>query len=958
MNERKLFQNGITLIALVISIIVMLILAGVSLNATIGDNGIITQAQNATYLQSCSALSDFLNQKYIDDELDNIVANNDDGTTKSSVEKLYDNYSDWFFKEGSNNYVIKEYTTKDSEGNSSIGFIKLRLIRKNNLPEEIKKQIVGGEANNDDTASYEQLKDVYGVTGDLQVYYCADGIESSIGANYASSASSDSYDGTKTIYSSSSDLSKAIASTFGKEAKDMSMQDLRTINELNISNDSGMTDLSALKDLPNLQTITLNNYQGSLNGIQKAYKLTSIYFNNSKKIQNIDYTGLEKVTGLQEIRFYNPNDIEVEKMCNTMKNTNYTKLKRIFIYGTWNEYWKNFYAWAGQEIISNNHSELSSLKYFNNLTKETKESVENLIFANCNLTTTEGIEEFTNVTKLRLSTNLLQNINGLQNLKKLNWLALSNNPNLTNINQLKEISTLKYIKLDSITQLSDISAILINSSPNSIDASDCNNLNFGTEVWTNNENALIKKFGKVSNLLLANKYSLLFSDREVIKVDSSADASSIMTLSGKTTLKSLSLSGNKNLSNEQLQSLLKSLPNLENVNLDSTNLSSLEFAKNKTKLRRISFRNTGVTNIIDLENNNKLGFIRFDNVKATVELYKENDETFNNKIVKIIETTYNYQCSEDNDEVMEHGGGFIPIAQVYFDNINKLINLTKFFIRYYDMTNYNIDFSGTKLKNLYVQFNNHRTIKVPSTIENISTIWRTYFSVDNITNLKQLSGNGVALIKCDNINTMFNDSQNGVTCSFRGDVLDDFKYIKDYVGPWVGSFSWSGETNVGQKYGIFDSSYLSTMTNCNSIYINCLSSNRLNGEDFENYTRDFTLELSGCKVDTFEKVNLATHLKELKLPDNRIADISFFMDGIENSNITKLNLSGNNLTNLCTYKDTNGNTISIKTTEILAKLPNLQYVDLSKNEELTDFTALKNLGFTETSENSKIFVKQ
>ena len=44
-------KNGITLIALVISIIVMLILAGVSLNATIGDNGIITQAQNAKQAQ-------------------------------------------------------------------------------------------------------------------------------------------------------------------------------------------------------------------------------------------------------------------------------------------------------------------------------------------------------------------------------------------------------------------------------------------------------------------------------------------------------------------------------------------------------------------------------------------------------------------------------------------------------------------------------------------------------------------------------------------------------------------------------------------------------------------------------------------------------------------------------------------------------------------------------------------
>ena len=53
-------KSGITLIALVISIIVMLILAGVSLNATIGDNGIITQAQNATYMQSVAVLEEYL----------------------------------------------------------------------------------------------------------------------------------------------------------------------------------------------------------------------------------------------------------------------------------------------------------------------------------------------------------------------------------------------------------------------------------------------------------------------------------------------------------------------------------------------------------------------------------------------------------------------------------------------------------------------------------------------------------------------------------------------------------------------------------------------------------------------------------------------------------------------------------------------------------------------------------
>jgi hypothetical protein len=51
-NKFKITKDGgITLIALVITIIVMLILAGVSLNAMIGNNGVITQAQKATYAQ-------------------------------------------------------------------------------------------------------------------------------------------------------------------------------------------------------------------------------------------------------------------------------------------------------------------------------------------------------------------------------------------------------------------------------------------------------------------------------------------------------------------------------------------------------------------------------------------------------------------------------------------------------------------------------------------------------------------------------------------------------------------------------------------------------------------------------------------------------------------------------------------------------------------------------------------
>ena len=46
-NTNKLKNKGITLVALVVTIVVLLILAGVSISLVLGQNGLITQAQEA-----------------------------------------------------------------------------------------------------------------------------------------------------------------------------------------------------------------------------------------------------------------------------------------------------------------------------------------------------------------------------------------------------------------------------------------------------------------------------------------------------------------------------------------------------------------------------------------------------------------------------------------------------------------------------------------------------------------------------------------------------------------------------------------------------------------------------------------------------------------------------------------------------------------------------------------------
>lgn len=68
-------QKGITLVALVITIIVLLILAGITISLTLGEHGIIRRAQNAgnTYQQAANNEVNWLN--YIDDYSNAIISN-------------------------------------------------------------------------------------------------------------------------------------------------------------------------------------------------------------------------------------------------------------------------------------------------------------------------------------------------------------------------------------------------------------------------------------------------------------------------------------------------------------------------------------------------------------------------------------------------------------------------------------------------------------------------------------------------------------------------------------------------------------------------------------------------------------------------------------------------------------------------------------------------------------------
>ena len=109
-------ENGITLIALVITIIVLLILAGVSIAMLTGQNGILTQANNAKVEQSHGAVKEGISLAYNEYQIEINTASNEKiastktVTIKGEEEKALASYSSFLDFLNSKGY-IKEGTT-------------------------------------------------------------------------------------------------------------------------------------------------------------------------------------------------------------------------------------------------------------------------------------------------------------------------------------------------------------------------------------------------------------------------------------------------------------------------------------------------------------------------------------------------------------------------------------------------------------------------------------------------------------------------------------------------------------------------------------------------------------------------------------------------------------------------------------------------------------------------------
>ena len=89
-QKLKMKERGITLIALVITIIILLILAAVTIAALSGDNGILSNAAKA---KQETEKADILEQIRLD-IYGEMADNNGTDPTEADIERIADNYGD------------------------------------------------------------------------------------------------------------------------------------------------------------------------------------------------------------------------------------------------------------------------------------------------------------------------------------------------------------------------------------------------------------------------------------------------------------------------------------------------------------------------------------------------------------------------------------------------------------------------------------------------------------------------------------------------------------------------------------------------------------------------------------------------------------------------------------------------------------------------------------------------
>ena len=111
-------KKGITLVALVVTIVVLLILAGVSINLVLGNNGIIAKAKEAETKSAEASENDLKGMNSLIDQMESVSNGNDNGGKAESETVPYLPSSDFHYDTSTS--VDTGLVIQDASGNEYV----------------------------------------------------------------------------------------------------------------------------------------------------------------------------------------------------------------------------------------------------------------------------------------------------------------------------------------------------------------------------------------------------------------------------------------------------------------------------------------------------------------------------------------------------------------------------------------------------------------------------------------------------------------------------------------------------------------------------------------------------------------------------------------------------------------------------------------------------------------------
>ena len=417
-------HNGITLIALVITIIVLLILASVSIAMLTGDNGILTRAGDAKIETALGAVKEQVRLYQIEKKM------NEQEVTAESL--LAEGKVSRTVQAGEEDKYYMYYALKENS------FEGMQGLGKGNIA---------------------SLKDVFLIDDNLNVKYIA-----SNGKEYGDNLNNKVLEDETEIRFSSKAFSEYVSKISGVTEDEMKFKWMKNQTKLEIS-DPNIDSLQDLIFFPNLKALRLENLTlNNLEGISNCIKLELYQTRNSDIKDNselaklinlktyIDYNKTKeedikaiKDLNLIQLNLYNYNDYRTEVISNikTLKNLHlqYTEIEKI----------DKIAKLTNLETLAIVISKIDSLKGIENMTKLRDISLnDNEIYDITELANNEGLKKI----DVRHNSQINGDRNSYQGeaLKRLNKLSeMVNNGCVIflDVDKLKLFSNYKKLNLSS-----------------------------------------------------------------------------------------------------------------------------------------------------------------------------------------------------------------------------------------------------------------------------------------------------------------------------------------------------------------------------------------------------------------------------------------------------------------------------------------------------------------------------